>query len=219
MGFIDSFFGNSSGNEDRRLGEQQARHLREVGLNRYTNTLGDYLDQTMGYINPIIEQGQQSNSLLADFLNLNGQEAQQTAYNNYSEGPAWEFELNNRIDALDRSATSRGQLFSGRQMEAVADEGQKFQRGVLNDYLNRLTQQGQQGQQASSQGANYTYNTGQNIGNAQFGVSQQNAAGAQSLQNFIADTRGSGAQGLLNFAGTAAKAYAGMPGAQFGGFA
>ena len=210
MGFIDSFFGNSSGNDDRRLGEEQARAFRNKGLKQYTSTLGDYLSQTMGYIDPIIEQGQQSNSLLADFLNLNGPEAQQTAYDNYSQSPAWEFELNNRIDALDRSATSRGQLFSGRQMEAVANEGQKFQRGVLNDYLNRLTQQGQQGQQASSQGANYTYNTGQNIGNAQFGVAQQNAAGAQALQNFIADTRGSGRQGALNFAGTALKTIGGF---------
>ena len=106
-------------------------------------------------------------------------------YQGYEATPWYDFQLDQGIRAIDQSAASSGNLFSGNTMKRAQGYGQNLASGEYQNYLNRVTAGAQGGQAAAGNqaaaGANYAAgasNALANMGNAQ-------AAGAIGQGNAI----------------------------------
>lgn len=84
--------------------------------------------------------------------------------------PGYAFGLQQGVDALDRSAASRGRLASGAQMMALDQYGQNYADTQLGNYFNRLAGIGTTG-----------YNATAATANARLGLGSQLAQGYQNI--------------------------------------
>lgn len=131
-------------------------------------------------------------------------------YGGFEATPYQNYLLETSQDAIDNSAASRGNLFSGATIKAQQERGNALAGGFYSDYLNRLTGQASQGQAAAGNmanaGANFasgTSNALSNIGNAQaagaIGTSNAIMGGANNaigLWNYMNQTPGGNANAL-----------------------
>lgn len=139
---------------------------------------------------PFLTQGQQSYGLFNDFLGVNGQDAQQRAYDGYTAGPDVQFRLGEGLRAIDNSYAARN---AGTLSGGLLKELQRYGTGVatqdLNSYLGRLAASTQVGQNAANSltGARYnsaglTTGANTNEGNA---IANASLAGGNILGNLI----------------------------------
>jgi hypothetical protein len=185
--------------------------MMQEGYDTGRSDITGYADKAQGYLDPYLQSGGATNALLANYLGVNGVDAQRTAMADFQQDPGYQAQFNSGINALDRSATARGGLYSGAAMKGVNEFGQQFQRAAFNDRINALSGFNQSGQQAAGASAGLASQTGQNLGNMAFGFGQQQAANRINYANAKAGTQGMGWQNALSLAGTAVKAF-GIPG-------
>jgi hypothetical protein len=122
--------------------------------------------------------------------------------------PGYEFGLNQGVDALDRSAASRGKLASGAQMQAIDQYGQDYAQTKLNDYWNRLAGINQTGYNATQSTANARLGLG-----GQLAQSWQNIGEAKTNQNLALWNLGAqGINSLAKLGGSASGASGGASG-------
>jgi hypothetical protein len=218
MGFFSSFTGQAQASTLKKGYNDSTKMLRE-GYETGRGDIEGYYGKAQGYLDPYMESGGKTNALLADALGVNGPEAQARYMASFQQDPGYQAQFNSGINALDRSATARGGLYSGAAMKGVNEFGQQFQRQAFNDRINALSGFNAQGQQASGAAAGLASQTGGQLGNMAFGFGQQNAANRINYANAKAGTQGMGWQNALNLAGTAVKAMGlpGMPKLPFGG--
>lgn len=107
-------------------------------------------------------------------------------YDAFFQSPDYLFRVQQGTNALDRSAAARGRLYSGAQLRAVTDYGQRAGSQEYGNWFNRLSGLSNSGQNAAAQvgqfGQNYANQAGQNMlaaGNAQ-ASSYMNTANALS---------------------------------------
>jgi hypothetical protein len=130
------------------------------------NRLGDLMKKGSGQLNNPLDKYLESKGLAGGRFDTNN--------------PAYQFQLKQGQQALDRSAAARGMGYSGAQMKAAQDYGQgmasqqydkEYNRasGEFGDYYNRLAGLSQGGQQAAGQmanaGSNYATNAANTFGN------------------------------------------------------
>jgi uncharacterized protein YukE len=133
--------------------------------------------------------------------------------------PAYQFQLKQGQQALDRSAAARGMGYSGAQMKAAQQFGQglasqeydkQYNRAnsEFGDYYNRLAGLSQGGQQAAGSmanaGSNYASNAGNtfaNLSNAQTGILGQQANARASAYATKANAITGGLNSLTNLYG------------------
>jgi len=133
-----------------------------------------------------------------------------------TSNPAYQFQLKQGQQALDRSAAARGMGYSGAQMKAAQQFGQglasqeydkQYNRasGEFGDYYNRLAGLSQGGQQAagsmSQAGGQYAQNAGNtfaNLSNAQTGILGQQANARASGYTAKANAVTGGLNSLTN---------------------
>ena len=143
------------------------------------NTLGNLMKSGAGQLNNPLDLYLKSKGLSGGQFNTNN--------------PAYQFQLKQGQQALDRSSAARGMGYSGAQMKAAQDYGQgmasqqydkEYNRATseFGDYYNRLAGLAQGGQQAAGsmaqaggQYANNASNTFGNLSNAQTGILGQQA--------------------------------------------
>lgn len=106
----------------------------------YKRAIGDF-QNTRQQVDPFYKQfmntGMDANSALANFFGLNGIGAQQSAFDNYSNGPGFQFMLDKSNRAIDQSAAARGMSQSGAAMKALADNTQGlYNQGLQQHYAN-----------------------------------------------------------------------------------
>ena len=136
-----------------------------------------------------------------------------------TSNPAYQFQLKQGQQALDRSSAARGMGYSGAQMKASQEYGQglasqqydkEYNRasGEFGDYFNRLAGLSQGGQQAASsmanagsQYANSASNTFGNLSNAQTGILGQQANARASGYTANANALSGGLNSLTNLYG------------------
>lgn len=102
-----------------------------------------------GMYSPYRQGGQQAYGTLADLAGLNGAGAGQAAMGQFQQSPGYQFRQQEGINALDRSASSRGMLNSGAQMKAINDYGQNMASSEYGNWLQQLQGLNQQGFQAT----------------------------------------------------------------------
>ena len=207
--FFDSFTGKAQG-KTLKKGYNDSKQMMQEGYNTGRGDIQNYHGMAQGYLAPYMASGGKTNALLGNALGVNGVDAQRQYMADFQNDPGYQAQFNSGIDALDRSATARGGLYSGAAMKGVNEFGQQFQRQAFNDRINALSGYNQQGQQAAGAAAGMASQTGGQLGNMAFGFGQQQAANRINYANAKAQTQGMGVQNLLNLGGTVAKAYAGM---------
>jgi len=154
------------------------------------NRLGDLMRNQTGTRRPRNNaNGGQLNNPFDTYLASKGLAGGRFDTNN----PAYQFQLKQGQQALDRSAAARGMGYSGAQMKAAQEYGQglasqeydkQYNRasGEFGDYYNRLAGLAQGGQQATTSlqnaGSQYAQNAGNtfaNLSNAQTSILGQQA--------------------------------------------
>lgn len=168
-----------------------------------------YYGKAQGYLDPYLQTGGKTNALLADALGVNGPEAQARYYASFQTDPGWQAQFNAGINALDRSATARGGLYSGAAMKGVADYGQQQMRGAFQDRMNALAGFNQSGQQAAGAAAGLASQTGNALGGLSWGFGQQQAANAINKGNALAQQSNVFGNNLMGGIGLGIKALGG----------
>ncbi len=104
------------------------------------------------------------------------------------ETPAFRFQLEQGVNALDRSAAARGKLLSGQQVKAVQQFGQGLASQESNNQLNRLASLAGVGQTAATTTGQFGANASSNIGNALINAGEARASGFVGSSNAITDS-------------------------------
>jgi hypothetical protein len=98
-------------------------------------------------------------------------------FSGFADSPDYQFALQQGTQALDRSAASRGRLYSDAQLQGAQRFGQGLASQQFGNYFNRLSSLAGIGQSATNQlgayGQNYANQVGQNYMNA--GIAQASA--------------------------------------------
>ena len=166
------------------------------------NTLGNLMKSGAGQLNNPLDLYLKSKGLSGGQFNTNN--------------PAYQFQLKQGQQALDRSSAARGMGASGAQMKAAQQFGQglasqeydkQYNRASseFGDYFNRLAGLAQGGQQAagsmSQAGGQYAQNAGNtfaNLSNAQTGILGQQANARASGYAGQSNAVNSGLNSLTN---------------------
>lgn len=108
-----------------------------------------------------------------------------TEYQGFEATPFQNFLLQSNMDAIENSAASRGNLFSGATMKAIGERNNMLTGGFYGEYLDRLTGQAGAGQNAAGQMgvAGQNYATGASGALANYG--NAGAAGAIGVGNAL----------------------------------
>ena len=125
MGFLDGLF-NPTKNQNAAFGKAVK------GQNRVNQ-------QTNPFFNQSIANASNASTSLADFLGLNGAGTQQGAFNNFSQGPAAQANLEAGLRGLDQSAAARGMSLSGDNLKDLQSFGQTQFNNSLQQHLANLS--------------------------------------------------------------------------------
>jgi len=200
MSFFGSFFGSDQ-RKDLKRGYADSKDMLQKGYDQGRGDIEGYYKKGQGYLDPYMEAGGKTNALLANYLGVNGVDAQRQAMADFQQDPGYQAQFGAGVNALDRSATARGGLYSGAAMKGVNEFGQQFQRQAFNDRINALSGFNQQGQQAAGAAAGLASQTGGQLGNMAFGYGQQQASNRINYANGMAQARGIGVNNLMGLGG------------------
>lgn len=149
----------------------------------------DMYNQTRSDLAPFTQTGVGAAHTLASLfgLNRNGlnpttMKRAQLALANY---PGYQFALNQGVQALDRSAASRGLLLSGGQMKDLTTFGQGLASQTFGNMFSQLYQLAGLGESAGAQTGAFGQQAGANIGNSYMAAGQAQAAGDIGTANAI----------------------------------
>lgn len=181
MGFLDTLLGkdasaaaNSAAFDTYQKQSAASEAQRKAG-NQFQ---GDVTGYAQAY-SPYVEGGGRAQDQVYSLLGLNGGGAQSGAYDQFRSDPGYQFQQQQGVNAIDRSAASRGMLNSGAQLKALDRYGQGVADQSYGNYLQRLMTLGGQGLGATGQQANLLTQGSQGNLNAQLNAGQQqfNSAG------------------------------------------
>lgn len=182
MGFLDAIF-------------RPNRH-RNRAMNRALDDFSGVRRQTDPFFSSLVEDAGGAQSMLAALLGVDGPQAQELAFRNFSNSPGFDFALGEGTRAIDQSAAARGMGRSGATLRALQEHGQNLHNLEFGNHLSRLGGLVSQGQT----GASGLTGNSRGFGNmlVQRGASRD-AGNATRLGN------------ILGIAGTVAGAFGGMP--------
>lgn len=138
LGGVGDFLGSSGGQALTSLagtgleiffGGQAADAARQ-GNRDALNLSRDQFNQLLATQQPFIDAGTGAINKLSDVF-VTGEQP-------FTASPGYDFRLQEGINALDRSAASRGRLLSGPQLRGVTEFGQNFATNEYNNEFNRL---------------------------------------------------------------------------------
>lgn len=133
-------------------------------------------------------------------------------YSQFYQSPDYQFALTQGQNALDRSAASRGRLFSGAQMQGSQRFGQDLATQYLGNYRTGLGNLAGMGMNAQNSLANYRAGYGNQLGQGitnlgdisaaeRLGIASINDRYNQRMQNIWGVGSGGGGQSSYNFGG------------------
>lgn len=136
---LDSSLDEALGAIDTGAGELRGalgRSLNQLGAGE-RGALSE-LDQGAAAFQPYSSTGTQALSQIAAFLGLQGPEAARAALDGFQTSPGFQFRMDQGTQALDRSASARGGLYSGAAGKALTEFGQGLASEEYNNTLARL---------------------------------------------------------------------------------
>jgi hypothetical protein len=151
------------------VGGAIARNQQNKGAQGAANAITDeqrrQYEQTRGDLSPYMDFGKQA---IGGLGALNAGD-----YSGFMSSPDYLFASQQGIGNLDKSAASRGSLFSGGHEKDLAQFNQGLAGQFLGNYRNSLFDQAQMGQSAATNLGSFGANAADRIGNAQAGYLQQ----------------------------------------------
>lgn len=191
-------------------GAQQGIDYLKEGAANATDALGSYYDEAKGYLTPYLQTGNAAMSQLAGLYGLPGYTAIDPT-TTLENTPGYQFTLNQGVQALDRSAASRGTVLSGGQRKDITEYGQ--QAALANawaPYVQQLNTMAASGQAGATNLAGLANQTGQQVGNWLYGVgtgsSALTAAAGNNAANILMGADQTAASALGGAASNAAQA-------------
>lgn len=212
---VKSFTGDSQRDDLARADAERADALRR-GRRQAIGTQNEFLDRSTDFLQGDIDAGGSALEQALAALGLSGRGAQTSFARNFEDDPGFAAEQQAGIDALDQSAAAKGELFSGEQLKAVSDFGQRHKRSAFQDRIAQFLNLAGRGSGASSQAAGLTDATGRNIADIEFGSGQLDANAAVNSGNVRAQSRSIPLNNLLSIARAAAKVIPGAAAATAG---
>jgi len=198
MGLFDNFTGGKS-RDDLARGQAQANAALQRGFNQLVQNENQFLDRSLGQLQPGIEAGDlaRENQLVA--LGLRGLEQQQNFFNNFQTDPGFGEAVNRGLALINQGNNAGGRSLSGgnlRDLTSFATD--QFLNQAFQSRLDRLSQLSESGLGARTNAATLTSGTGQRIGGAGQALGQAKANTALSFANASSATRGAGINNLVN---------------------
>lgn len=135
----------------------------------------------------------------------------------FIESPGFRFRLEEGQKALDRSASSRGQLLSGQQVKASQDFGQNLASAEFNNFVDRLASFAGIGQTTGAQIGQLGANAALARGSFVQAAGGQRASGLIGAANALAAGQARQENNFLSIFGAGAGAAGGGAGAAGGG--
>lgn len=181
------------------------------------------LQQNQQYITgleqPTIDRGNQAGTLTANFLGMNGGTAAADALGTYRGSTGYQDVLKEGLGAVNSNAYARGMGDSGAALKALQKTGMSLADRSSGDWLGRLNQLQQYGQQAIGNVAGVATNTTNGINAATQSASDGNAnatlASAAAWNKAIQGVTGAISSGLgSSFGGGASSTPAWLQGVQ-----
>jgi hypothetical protein len=143
--------GHNAADNDLRWGYNQAYSA----LNQGRNTIGQGVTNANALLQPYIDTGGRALGVVGDLSGANGVAAGQAALANFQASPAYDFNLQQGLRAIDAGASAKGMLVSGGTRRAEQTYGAGLASNEFGNYYNRLSALAGQGLGASNQaGAN-----------------------------------------------------------------
>jgi hypothetical protein len=123
------------------LGTKAAGKRLGEGLQGYK----DYGTKALGEFDPYTGVAQNAYSTYGNALGLNGAEGTAAAQSAYTTSPGYQFQMDQGLQALERSASSRGMLASGNTSADILGYSQGLASQDYGSWLDRLNGLGSQG--------------------------------------------------------------------------
>lgn len=120
-------------------------------------------------------------------------------YNAFFASPDYIFARDQGLEAVQRSAAARGNLFSGNTGAALEQYGQGLASQQLNNYTNRLASLAGVGQTAATATGQFGITTGQGIANNLIDAGNARASGIVGQSNAYSDALGTLGGALGNY--------------------
>ena len=140
-----------------RIGEIRATNQLNQGLDKYTQgaqaALGEYA--------PYAPQAQQAYGLYGDTLGLGGAAGNANALATYQQSPAYQFQMDQGLQALQRSASAQGLLGSGNTSADILGYSQGLANQNFSSWQDRLNGLGTEGLGIANQRAQIQRGIGQ----------------------------------------------------------
>jgi hypothetical protein len=131
---------------------------------------------------PYANQGAAATDRMSALSGLNGADALTSAL---QQDPGYQFRMGQGVNALDRSAASRGMLQSGAQQKALTQYGQGLASGELANAFQRVGAVQNNAQQASGALATLNQNRGTTLSNLSSRQASNNQALSQNTSNAL----------------------------------
>lgn len=106
-------------------------------------------DLALDATRPFLSSGVAANTRLSSLLGLGGEDNPDDILNMLRNSPGYKFRMEQGQDALNKSLSARGGLFSGEAIKASQELGQGIADQTYNDYVGDLYRQSQAGQTAA----------------------------------------------------------------------
>jgi len=167
-----------------------AANAQKHAADQAAQTQRDFYGQNKDILNPYIQGGTKAYGTLNDLLGVGGNSAtmQQTL-----EGlPGYQFTRDQGLKSVQNSAAARGLADSGAALKGAGNYATGLANAQYGNYVNQLQNSANTGESAATALAGYGTQAGSNIGNAQIGAGNAQAAAQNSIGNAIS----SGASGI-----------------------
>jgi hypothetical protein len=119
--------------------------------NTAANTQLSMYNQTRNDLQPYAQAGQNAFSALSNLMGQGGTAASQNMLAGLQQYPGYQFAMDQGVQALDRSAASKGLLLSGGQLKDITAYGQGLATQNFNNYFNQQYQLASLGENAAAQ--------------------------------------------------------------------
>lgn len=114
-------------------------------------------------------------------------------YGGFESSPGYQFRMDEGVRALDRSASARGNLFSGAQGRALARYGQGYASNEFGNYMANLQSLAGLGQNSAAQNSQIAQNQGVNGANSMIQGGNARASGYLAQGQMAGNLAGIGA--------------------------
>lgn len=199
MGLFDNFFGGDS-KDALREGAARSSAINDYAFRQTKDILNSGFERQNALLDPLLQSGQEANTLYDDLIGLNGPEARARAQELVLSDPALQGQTDIQMNQLARGLNASGRLGSG----AAALAGQRVLQGNYNNALDRFMGRANRGQDATRAAIGID----QAFTGDRATLEQQTAANAAGISSNFASSMASqptGLNNLLAIGGTVAK--------------